>query len=108
MVVCSKKKKNSASFFASAKCVPDFASSTIAVLSSSVPFFGHRNMVSLLIELYEQRGGVVVGAPSSHTVDLGSVSSSSHTKTFRNVCTASLLDAQHEKCSLEKKSAIAC
>ena len=40
-----KKRVNTC--IAAAKCVPDFVSSPIVVLSSSVPFFYHKNVVSL-------------------------------------------------------------
>ena len=46
--VFQNKKVNTC--VAAAKCLPDFASSPIAVLSSSVPVFNHKNMVSLLID----------------------------------------------------------
>ena len=43
------KKNKVITCIAAAKCVPDFASSPMVVLSSSVPFFNHKNVVSLTI-----------------------------------------------------------
>ena len=51
-----------------------------------------------------RRDGVMVGASASHSVHLGFISKSSHTKRLNEIVfTSSLLGAQHIKKSVENK-----